>query len=292
MTNNKKCKACSSLLTLKDALNGALNRFPFLSETDIKIILTNFNNIPYNQLALHYQDNAKNIDSFFALCERVNDGYPLQYALNSSEFCGLDLYVDQRVLIPRSETEELVLIIKDIIEQENLDDPIVADICTGSGAIALAIKKQIQKAKVFASELSLQALEVAAINRDKLDLDINLLAGESLSPLIEKGIKVDYLVANPPYINQSDEVERKVKDYEPHLALYSDDKKVYYDIFKNVDKVVRNGKIVILLEINELEKEKMLEIALDTLGPMIDAKIIKDIHQKDRFILVRYENEN
>jgi len=288
MTNTKKCKVCSSLISIREAYHSALARFPFLSETDVKIIITHFNQIAFNELALHYEDAARNIDDFFNVCERVNDGYPLQYALHESEFLGERFYVDERVLIPRSETEELVIYMSKLISDENIANPIIADVCTGSGVIGLSLKRLLVNSKVYLSDISSDALAVAKINREKLNLDVEILGGASLAPLIKNNIKVDYLVANPPYVNSDDEVGTSVRQYEPHLALFSDDKIVYKEILMNVDKIMRTNTIVMMLEINELDGLMMLDLASGILGREIDAKIIKDIHGKDRFIFVRY----
>jgi len=288
MTKNKKCKVCSSLITVRDAYFTALSRFSFLSETDIKILLSHINNIPFNELALHFEDGAKNIDRFFALCEKVNDGYPLQYLLKESEFLGVDFYVNERVLIPRGETEELVVFMTELIKNENIKDAVIADICTGSGVIGLSLKKALPSSRVVLSDISNSALEVASINSEKLNLNVDILHGSSLKPLVEKGIKIDYLVANPPYVNSDDEVGRSVKEYEPALALFSDDKQVYKDIFKDLEKVMRSDTISLMLEINEKDGKLMLELASLILGPTSNAKIVKDIHGKDRFIFMRY----
>ena len=288
MTNNKKCKVCSSLMTIKDAYFSALDRFSTLSETEIKIILSHINQVPFNELALHYEEGAKNIDEFFSVCEKVNNGYPLQFALGKSDFLSLEFIVDERVLIPRGETEELVLLIEKIIKEEGIHHPSIADICTGSGAIAISLKKRNSHLEVVASDISSDALEVAKENIKFHQVDVRLLQGDALTPLIEAGIKVDYLVANPPYINASDFVGDNVRKYEPHLALFSNDKMVYKKIFTDIEKVMRTNVMTLALEINENEGKLMLEMASALLGEKAHAKLIKDIHQRDRFILVRY----
>lgn len=292
MTKNKKCKDLSKNLSIKDAIKNALDCFSYLSEIDVKIIISTLNNIPFNEIVLHYEDNVKDVESFLHVCESVKDGYPLQYALNTTEFLGLPLFVDERVLIPRQETEELVLFMKGLITRENKNEPIIADICTGSGAIALALKSKLPHTKVYGSDISSDALLVATENKKTLNLDITLFQGDALTPLIENNIKIDYLVANPPYVNHDDEVQANVRQYEPSLALFSEDKKVYIDIFSNIHKVMKGNTITMMLEINDKEADLMKNIARNTLGTSIDVRIVKDIHQRDRFILIRYEHGN
>lgn len=288
MTTTKKSKDWLKHITIREAYHHAFSKYTFLSETDVKIIITHFNHLPFNELALHYEDKCQNADDFFNVCTKVNGGYPLQYALQSADFLGHNFYVDERVLIPRGESEELVVIMNNIIKEDNLVNPLVADICTGSGVIGLSLKRSNPNATIYLSDISSDALSVADINRKNLKLEAHLLHGSSLEPLINNGIKVDYLVANPPYVNTSDEVGDNVIKHEPHLALFSDDKIVYKDIFTNIHKVMRSDKIVMMLEINEKDGKMMLDLASSLLNGKIDAKIIKDIHQKDRFILIRY----
>lgn len=289
MTNNKKCKACSSLITIKEAYHSALQGFLALTETEIKIILAEINDIPFNEIVLHYENNIKNVDAFFQLCEKVNEGFPLQYALGKTEFLGLSISVDPRVLIPRSETEELVLIVEDILRNDMIIDPVVADICTGSGAIAIALKARNNGLKVYASDISKDALDVANVNIKNHHLDIECLLGDALNPIIDKGIKVDYIVANPPYVNTNDEVGVNVRKYEPHLALFSDDKKIYENIFRQLPYVMRGNQILLAVEINEKDGQNMLDLAHQILGNQINVIIIKDIHRKDRFVVIRYQ---
>ena len=169
---------------------------------------------------LCFDDELKNESKIIEDIKRVINGEPYQYVINEAEFYGLKLYVDKNVLIPRLETEELVhtLIHKYLNINYNY---VVADIGTGSGCIALAMKKHLKNANVFAVDISNNALNVAKFNSDKMQLNISLLPGDLLSPLIDNNIKVDVLISNPPYIKNKNEVDENVLNYEPHLALFA-----------------------------------------------------------------------
>lgn len=153
-----------------------------------------------------------------ALLLRLHNNEPCAYLLNRKEFYGLELTVNNSVLIPRPETELLVDYALEHLEA----DANILDLGTGSGAMALALAAQSEKAfKVDASDTSEQALAVAQHNASALQLDINFILSdwfEALPP------GYDAILCNPPYIAHNDcEVDLSVKQYEPHLALYSGD---------------------------------------------------------------------
>lgn len=159
--------------------------------------------------------------AFVESVERRAGRYPLAYLLGHREFYGLDIVVAPGVLIPRPETELLVdVCLKRLHGKENAQ---VADIGAGSGAIAVALASNLPGAKVYATEISPDALKVARTNLEKHQLAgrVELLAGDLLAPIARLGLKFDAIVSNPPYI-PSDEIERlepEVRDYEPRLAL-------------------------------------------------------------------------
>jgi release factor glutamine methyltransferase len=151
------------------------------------------------------------------LVARRLGGEPLQYIEGSAPFGPLDLLVDERVLVPRPETEGLFEIASRMVRNPE----VIVDLCTGSGALALALKKAFPSAAVFATDISEAAVEVAIENRHRNRLDIYLAAGDLFDPLPASLLgEVDLLVANPPYIAEAefaglpDDVKR-----EPRVAL-------------------------------------------------------------------------
>ena len=144
---------------------------------------------------------------------------PAQYIIGHAEFFGIQLKVDERVLIPRPETEEIV----DLILTENPEKNLkVLDIGTGSGAIALALAKNRPDWSVTAADISEDALELATENAKRQNLDLTFIRTDCFS---EISSKYDIIVSNPPYISRSDEVEvgLNVLHSEPHLALFADE---------------------------------------------------------------------
>jgi len=163
------------------------------------------------------------IDHLSTLSNRVINGEPLQYVLGEAWFCGLKLMINPHVLIPRPETEELV---EWIIS--NCRFPVstlqILDIGTGSGCIALALKRRIRKAHVTAADIDENALQVARHNASALGIDITCVQMDLLNPLEWSKIPLsDLIVSNPPYISPEEKaaMSSRVLDHEPHLALFA-----------------------------------------------------------------------
>ena len=148
---------------------------------------------------------------------------PVQYVLGESYFYDLKLYVDERVLIPRPETEELAdWVLKEVKKQE-LAAPVMLDIGTGSGCLPLTFKKHLSGAAVYAADISEDALAVARYNAAQLSLDINWLQADILTAAgFETLPPADIIVSNPPYITlqEQESIMPHVLDFEPHQALF------------------------------------------------------------------------
>ncbi|HEY1231521.1 MAG TPA: peptide chain release factor N(5)-glutamine methyltransferase [Ramlibacter sp.] len=155
------------------------------------------------------------LDAFTALCERRLGGEPVAYLVGRKEFFGLDLLVDARVLVPRPDTE--VLVEWSLAVLEGCSAPLVADLGTGSGAIALAIKHARRDATVTAVDVSPGALQVTAANAERLGLEIRLVQGRWLEAI---GSRFDLLASNPPYVAEADE-HLAALAHEPRMALAS-----------------------------------------------------------------------
>lgn len=147
---------------------------------------------------------------------------PIQYILGSTEFYGIKLKVNEHVLIPRPETEELVEFILSELQVSN-SQLNVLDIGTGSGCIAIALKKKIPSAKVYALDVSEEALLVAKENARINNVEINFICQDIFAPSITHSF--DGIVSNPPYIriSEKDKMSKNVLNYEPHLALFVND---------------------------------------------------------------------
>lgn len=206
---------------------------------------------------------------------------PVQYILNMAYFYGLKLYVNKNVLIPRPETEELVEI---VIKNNQLNNPIIVDIGTGSGAIALALKKHIPDSVVYATDISIEALDVARRNAKELSLDVSFLLGDLFAAFDKKA---NMIVSNPPYIDLSEEVESIVKDNEPHLALYAQQKGLfYYEAILSQAKVYLETQFLLAFEIPMDKDEQLLEIA-NRYFFGCDITILKDLTNRSRILLIK-----
>jgi release factor glutamine methyltransferase len=229
---------------------------------------------------------------------KLKNNEPLQYILGKTDFYNLTLKVNSSVLIPRPETEELV----DWIIKENKDDNVkVLDICTGSGCIALALKKDMPQSMVTAIDDSEDALRVAKENAHNLKLDVKFIKAnalklaETLEPLF------DIVVSNPPYIPESEKdfMQKNVLEYEPHMALFVPDSNalMFYNAIanfakKNLPSSLRGTKqspshaVHLYFEIHE-DKAKEISELLSKKG-FKDIMVKKDINGKDRMLKCTY----
>lgn len=222
------------------------------AKSDILLLIYEIFDFDFSKWTMYKYDEIEDISKLDTLNEYVKKrlGHmPIQYILNKAYFCGLPLYVNENVLIPRFDTEVLVEEVLKISKKDKSKR--ILDICTGSGAIAIALKKLGGFERVDALDISDKALEVAKRNAKELNLDINFLKSDMFSSLTCEN-KYDIIVSNPPYIQSDvvDTLESEVKDFEPRLALDGDvdGMKFYKIIAENYeDYLVDNG--VLALEI-------------------------------------------
>lgn len=220
--------------------------------------------------------------------ERLAEDEPLSYILGYTWFMGYPFLVDSAVLIPRDETEELVGNVLAELDTyfEPLDQVTLIDVGTGSGAIAISLKAEEPRLTVYASDISEEAVEVAKQNAEKNDVSIEFFVGNMLDPYIERGIQVDVLLCNPPYIPAEEEIDLSVKAYEPHLALFggSDGLRYYREVFQNAPKILKD-RAMLAFEIGYQQKEVLLKEAKQYF-PSARAEVYQDINGKDRMLFI------
>ncbi|MBO7307119.1 MAG: peptide chain release factor N(5)-glutamine methyltransferase [Alistipes sp.] len=156
------------------------------------------------------------------IVRELREWRPVQYIIGVASFDDMELEVGEGVLIPRPETEELV----EWIASEASADAKIVDVCTGSGCIALALRRRVPKSKVWGIDISAEALAIARRNAEKYASDVLLVEGDALGDFTKKvDAKVDVVVSNPPYIPLSDKklMRRNVIDHEPQIALFVED---------------------------------------------------------------------
>ena len=217
------------------------------------------------------------------LSARLKKNEPPQYIVGWSEFCGLRFAVDARVLIPRPETEELV----QMILAENDESPLsVLDIGTGSGAIAISLAAARPNWRVTASDLSAEALAVAAENAVNNKVKIDFIQSDVLDDVAGK---FDIIVSNPPYIafDETYEVDTSVDTYEPHSALYAENQglALYQKIAEQAPSALsERGKIY--LEIGYKQGQSVSKIFQEKFTNKT-VSVHKDVFEKDRMVSVR-----
>lgn len=211
-------------------------------------------------------------------------GRPLQYVLQESWFDGLRLYVDENVLIPRPETEELIGWIRSDYKGKRSPSSIV-DLCSGSGCIALALKKSFPSASVIGMDRSEGAVQVAKKNADQTKQDVHFFIQDVLHPDFQLIPFPDLLVSNPPYVRWSESaaMHDRVLNHEPHLALFvsDDDPLVFYRSFFKLFASAEQPFRRLYVEINESLSEKLVALASEY---GLKAEVRKDLFGKDRFI--------
>ena len=254
-------------------------------EYDIKAILTDTFGLDLNKFILDMDNEFepdKDLEAkYLSRIEKRKMHIPLQYIINKQNFYGLDFYVDESVLIPRYDTENIVdRIVKDCKENKCLS---VLDLCTGSGCIAVCLKKNGFE-KVYAADISDKALAVAKHNANLNNADIIFLQSD-LYENFPKEIRFDVIVSNPPYISTDKiaELETQVKDFEPKLAL--DGGKDGLDFYKKIlklskDFINKSGRLY--LEIGYDQAKEVVDLAKKE--GYYNIQIIKDLSGRDRVI--------
>lgn len=256
------------------------------SRSLFEVLIEDFFSISRTRLALepYLRLNESEILKLHMAIKELLNEKPVQYITGISHFHDLKLKVNESVLIPRPETEELVNL---VLENEQSENLCVIDIGTGSGCIAIALKKELVKANVTAIDISLEALETAAYNSKMYDLDIifqqiNILEIDSYSDFPS----FDLVISNPPYVTQSDKIlmKKNVLDYEPHQALFVEDKNplYYYSAILTFCNTHLNSGGRVYFEIHESKDAEMLQL-LDDFN-FNNVSIHLDIHDKKRFV--------
>ncbi len=239
-------------------------------------------------------------DFFFEILEGLKQQKPIQYLLGETEFYGLQFKVNENVLIPRPETEELVdWIIKDAKSKiQNSEAIKILDIGTGSGCIAISLAKHLPEAQVFAVDISESALEIATENAEKNNVNIQFIKGDALNLANEdffpsgkdvsqrqKGL-FDIIVSNPPYVRELEkqEIKPNVLNNEPHLALFveNDNPLIFYKAITDfaVDKLKSNGSLY--FEINQYLGQETKQLLVDAEFKAVELR--KDLNGNDRML--------
>lgn len=247
----------------------------------LKLTLEHFLKIEPVRLRLLDQLPSEVIPKITAVKDKLAQQQPIQYILGTTAFCELQLNVGPGVLIPRPETEELV---HWILQEQDVQPLKVVDLCTGSGAIALALKAARPAWELTAVELSKEALVIANENAEQLDLAVGFIAADILQDELSGG-PYDIMVSNPPYVRDSERslMQTNVLEHEPKLALFVPDTDpflFYKRIAALAAKHLKPGGSL-YLEINEYLSKELLN-ALAPFGFAMDLR--QDSYLKDRML--------
>lgn len=239
------------------------------------------------------EDIKKKYDSYLTMIHERIEGTPVQYITHEQNFYGYDFYVDERVLIPRQDTEVLVECVQQQMQQKMLrkqsaDCGKLLDVCTGSGCIAITLANVLQWEEVLGTDVSLDALAVAKKNGDRLNHNVKFLQ----SDLFEKiEGKFDVIVSNPPYIPSEviETLSTEVKDFEPRLALdgTKDGLFFYRKIIDQARKYLKKeGLLFFEIGFDQAEEVKALfyEFGYE------DVRIVTDLAGLNRVVYASYEN--
>ena len=252
----------------------------YLGYSKIDMILNIENSLSESELLL-----------FYKALKRLKNNEPIQHITQKSFFYDLEFKVNEHVLIPRPETEELV----DLVIKENPSAECILDLCTGSGCIPISIQNKLSKCQVFGVEKSKAALKIAYKNGLIHKANIKWVEGDVLESdwieFIEKQLELkqnydvfDVIVSNPPYIPNSEKtlMSKNVLDFEPDMALFVDNEnplQFYQAIAEHGQNLLKHGG-KIYLEINEYYGNEMLSLLQE--NNYSNCKIIKDLQGKDR----------
>ncbi len=232
------------------------------------------------------------LDKLHELVKRAGEHEPIAYLTGKCEFYSLEFHITPACLIPRPETE---LLVERTIEflQKRGGEQLLCDLCTGSGCIAVAVAKNYANAKIIATDVSDDALEVAEQNVEKYQLGerIKLLHGDLFEPLIQPldRCEFDLIICNPPYVTSGEfeRLDKNVREYEPKSALLAgaDGLDIYRRIAERVEEFLKEDS-ALMLEIGYRQGAEVKKLLEDT-GIFSEVAVHKDYHDNDRIVVAR-----
>ena len=255
------------------------------------ILISNRLHLKKHEIGLKRNEVLPQADQewFSRAIRNLKEGCPVQYITGQAEFFGLVLYVTPDVLIPRPETEELV---QWIIEQNTVQDPVILDIGTGSGCIALALKKHLPGSSILAVDVDGSALVVAAKNASKLQLELQFFMHDILAETPPECFPpADIIVSNPPYIPRGEKqaMPANVRDLEPETALFvpDDNPLQFYSAIAGFSwkQLEIGGQLY--LEIHEKFGTEVMDLLKDE--GFVEIELRKDINGKERMIKATHQ---
>lgn len=268
-------------LLLSDLLKDLTQQATNIPLIKTKLLLSHIIGCSLPELGLiHKEISPSQLSLFYPMFQRLKRGEPLQYILGVAHFYGLELKVNANVLIPRPETEGLV----ELILQKAKTEARVIDIGTGSGAIAITLKKLRPDLDVYATDLSLPALQLAKENANIQATEVSFIHCDLFPSL---NLKFDLIISNPPYISDSDYqlLPTEVKDYEPSSALLAEEHGVaFYRRILQIGKAYSLPHTQYCFEVGETQAEQITEIA--RMEDYTEVQVKQDLNARDRYMFI------
>ena len=268
----------------------------YLTDSMLYEILIHVNELnSFTDLIIKFDKECKDEKMALNLFSRANNDEPLDYLFNRHEYIGMNFYVDKNVLIPRPETEELIQETIGVIRANKLPRENIIDVCTGSGIIAISLKKEFNESEVYGTDISSEAIKIAFKNAKDNNLDVKFLVGNILEPAKALNKKFDILISNPPYVEKMEDIAENVKKYEPLNAIYVENGTYFYEeIFKNYKDIMKD-KFLMAFEINYDQEDKLTDLIykyFDENNSMY--RFQKDSFGKTRFLFILggYESDD
>lgn len=250
------------------------------------LLIAHYFNLKSIQLVLNPETSIhqKEQNDIYNALDDLKKEIPIQYIIGETEFYGLPFKVNNKVLIPRPETEELVSWIFDSVKKNK---PLnILDIGTGSGCVAISLSKIIKNAKVFALDISLEALEVAKENAALNNVDIEFIEYDILRSDKTIDQKFDIIVSNPPYVRlkEKEQMKANVLLNEPELALFVTDENplLFYESIASFAQTHLNKKGMLFFEINAYLGDEMMQLMRS--HQFKNTELKQDIFEKDRML--------
>jgi len=228
--------------------------------------------------------SAENQKEFLKIISILKEGKPYQQILGETYFYGNRFFVDENVLIPRPETEELIELIENKLSHLKKEKLKILDVGTGSGCISISLAKIFPNAEVSSIDISEKALNIAKKNADFHKVKINFIQKDYLNEKLDE--IYDIIVSNPPYIDvlEKEEISYSVKNFEPNIALFAPENRVlafYEKIAKDSENHLKKEGSV-FLEINQKLGKETLQLFQDVLTK---SELVKDLSENDRFVI-------
>lgn len=237
---------------------------------------------------MHERLSSQIIGRFISdIKQHVHTGIPVQHLLGYEMFYGRKFLVNEHVLIPRPETEELTQHVIEFVKANN-EKTVIVDVGTGSGVIAITLALELPKATIYATDISTKALQIARRNAEHYNANVIFLKGNFLQPTLDQQLAIDIVVSNPPYIAEDEKIflPESVRKFDPSIALFAKNNGLF--AYESMLHQMRQSTVLpsqVFLEIGYQQARSVHQL-ITSYFPQSKVNVIQDMQQKNRFIHV------